>query len=1250
MDPGSRDLARLFVIFGSFIVLALITALVAPYFIDWDAYRADFEKEATQILGQQVTVAGKAKARLLPFPSVTFEDVRVGDPEKPLVVADRFSMDAELAPFLSGELLIFDMRLVNPTVDLRIDEQGLPDWTMPAAGSDGGVNVVLQNAHITNGAIMLHDEVDGRDWTMDGIDAMVSADSLLGPWRIDGSGWMDATPIAFKVSTGQLSRDGFSLRNVLELEKQGVEISVDGRMAKPEDSAGAPYNGIFTVRPLSGMSDRRYSVTGDFAASLRAVAVPEYRGEFGPAADPYVVSGSAGITGGAEPAYHIEVTGTQVTLPEAEGAAGETASPMPKMAAMPLSQRLDALQSTLAALPFPPIPGRLDIDLPAIVVGDTAIREIRLKASPDTSEDADPRRQWTISDFEAQLPGRTTVEAQGMLRLPRASDGDPEARFAGSLVVASRQPSGLAVWLTGAADDSVRRLSNAGIAADVLFSPEKQTVDNLELVLGPARLRGKLERTFDPSRRATLDIGLTGDKLDVDALEALSAIFIGKDGAARFADHDLDVSLDLTDPDIRGVKLDSLDALIRSRDARTEIDRLSVTGLYGASVSATGSLDQSNDTLIADLDATVVSDEGGRLFTGLAERFPDIEGFARFSAIARNDPRAFDETRLDIVGSIARKNALSGEASLSVSGASGGTSLTLTGTATGDMRDPEKAAVTINVTLDNPAAERLFTQAGLPTLAVPSPGPGSVEATIGGSLFDGMKSTVTLTSDDMDAMIDGVLTADILSTGFTGNMQIETSDIEPWLLTLGYAFPGTGLGTPADIQAAVSQRGGRFVLHDLNAVLDGNKITGDLTVESPETTPQIRGDLAFDFLDAGPFYAIVTGDPAAAVRAADIDTAMEREFGPPILAGHDVELGIQAGELTFPASDGKLNDLKATLVYRDGMMALNDVTARIGTGSIGGLVSLRNDGGQVLANAQISTEGLTIAELVPAIGPVLEGNADLTLQLTGTGRSNAALVDSLTGSGALSAGELTAYGVRGDGFAELVKEADAVGYGMTEEQMQTAAAAALFGGETLLPAKDYAISVTRGTMRLTNATAESGDLSIDLDGQLDVASGAISGNVRLSVDPGAEAAPGPQPEVTLAFQTSDGLFEIKRDYGPVTGYLTQRLLEGEQERVEALQARLLEKQRLRREVLLLQYYRRLDQPPPEPETPAEGEAIPSEDAERDEALLQPFAPGETIPRADPAVMRLEAAEEAARRFDARLGGSRPPVIELRSTN
>ena len=49
-------LARLFVFFGGLIVLALTAALVGPYFIDWTSYRADFEREASAILGRKVKV------------------------------------------------------------------------------------------------------------------------------------------------------------------------------------------------------------------------------------------------------------------------------------------------------------------------------------------------------------------------------------------------------------------------------------------------------------------------------------------------------------------------------------------------------------------------------------------------------------------------------------------------------------------------------------------------------------------------------------------------------------------------------------------------------------------------------------------------------------------------------------------------------------------------------------------------------------------------------------------------------------------------------------------------------------------------------------------------------------------------------------------------------------------------------------------------------------------------------------------
>ena len=120
-------------------VLLLTAALVAPYFIDWANYRAEFERQAGIILGRDVRVEGTARARLLPFPSVTFSDVVVvgTTPDEPAMTIEEFSMDAELAPFLRGELLIFDMRLVRPRANVRIDDEGRVDWaTRPTSRFD----------------------------------------------------------------------------------------------------------------------------------------------------------------------------------------------------------------------------------------------------------------------------------------------------------------------------------------------------------------------------------------------------------------------------------------------------------------------------------------------------------------------------------------------------------------------------------------------------------------------------------------------------------------------------------------------------------------------------------------------------------------------------------------------------------------------------------------------------------------------------------------------------------------------------------------------------------------------------------------------------------------------------------------------------------------------------------------------------------------------------------------------------------
>jgi uncharacterized protein involved in outer membrane biogenesis len=44
------------------LILALLAALVGPYFVDWNQFRPQFEAEASRIIGAPVRVGGKLAA------------------------------------------------------------------------------------------------------------------------------------------------------------------------------------------------------------------------------------------------------------------------------------------------------------------------------------------------------------------------------------------------------------------------------------------------------------------------------------------------------------------------------------------------------------------------------------------------------------------------------------------------------------------------------------------------------------------------------------------------------------------------------------------------------------------------------------------------------------------------------------------------------------------------------------------------------------------------------------------------------------------------------------------------------------------------------------------------------------------------------------------------------------------------------------------------------------------------------------
>jgi len=227
-------------------VIALFAALIAPWFVNWNDYKGTFEAEAGRILGQPVTVVGSARASILPSPSLTFGDVRVGDVDgKPMMTVDRFEVTIELMPLLQGEIRVVSMKLRRPVVTVMVDDSGGIDWLARSEASQklDPDKVILENVAITDGEIDYSDIRAGISRRLEKVNAEVEARSLSGPWRVDGSFLDDGQRVPFRLSTGRRAESGaIRLKTELTPANWPVTLVADGCRAvnlAPGDEAKA---------------------------------------------------------------------------------------------------------------------------------------------------------------------------------------------------------------------------------------------------------------------------------------------------------------------------------------------------------------------------------------------------------------------------------------------------------------------------------------------------------------------------------------------------------------------------------------------------------------------------------------------------------------------------------------------------------------------------------------------------------------------------------------------------------------------------------------------------------------------------------------------------------------------------------------------------------------------------------------------------------------------------------------------------
>lgn len=1134
-------LARLFVALGGLLILVLTAALVGPYFVDWSSYRESFEREASRIFGRDVEVRGTASARILPFPSVTFTDVvvRNASGEEAMTVSS-FAMDAELAPFLSGEVLIFDMRIDDADVVIRLDEGGMPDWAVRPSVPVGAENVTLENVTVSNGRVRIVDGGSGREHVLSDVQATLSARSLAGPWRADGMAGVDGVETAFSVTTGTLGGDG-GMRLRLRADPVGVPVTIDmdgNARIDPDDGLG--YEGEFRINASAAQPDPSltppppadYRLRGQFELGHSRLAADEFMLETGPVADPYTAEGTAVLTLGAEPRFDISAQGVQLRVDEAVGGSAS------------LDERLNAISAFFANLPRPTIPGRIAVDLPAVIAGDTTIRDVEVTAEPDP-------RGWRIASASATLPGRTRIEADGLLGIGEQLD------FDGNLLLAVRQPSGFAAWLSRDVDDAIRRLPAAGFSAEVRLSESEQAFRNLELALGSSVFRGEVVNR-ENRERPEVQLRLRGDGLDVDGVAAFASLFVTDGGRNRFADRDLDLEIAARDMRIGGLAADSVDAAMQLRRGELTIEHLEVDNLAGTAIRAFGTLQGFPMAPTGSLEATVVSDDLAPLLSAASLAVPQSLLLAELVERTGLDPDFFRDVDLLVNasgGTPDRSEALT----VTAQGQAGGNSLDISASFDRIAPDLKTVPLQLSASADMPDAADFYTLFGHPALPLGSMGQGSATLSLDGVVAEGADLSVALQGEGVEARIDGSLTLSDTGSAVSGLASLRSDDLEPWLLAGGTTLPGFGFGLPVELSSEVDFADGLVVVSELAGRIAEQPVTGDLNIELRNGRPHVTGALGLDLFDlALPAEYVLGADALAAADASWSRVPFAQAAAMPFTA----EIGLVADRVML-AQGLPMRDASMTLRMTGDGIGLSGFSADALGGRLTGSADIRNDLGTALLTAQVQMQGLALGEIFE---DGLAGLSDLSASLTATGKSIAGVVAALSGSGSATVEGLTISGLSGDALGRIVERADAAGRDAGEDLLAGLVESEVRGGTLPVADAEFAFSVAGGSLRAAPVALDASGAQLTVQPGLDLNAREVAVAGSLVYAPGPYEQVGSQPEVGIAVVGPLDGPTLAIDTTPMVQFLTQRALELEQQRVEAMQASLLEQQRLRREV------------------------------------------------------------------------------------
>ncbi|MEZ2146091.1 AsmA-like C-terminal region-containing protein [Bradyrhizobium sp. DN5] len=1100
-------------------IIALLAALIGPYFIDWNQFRPQFEAEASRIIGVPVRVAGELDARLLPAPTLRLRSVTFGgNNDLGRLRADKLDVEFSLGPLMRGEWRATELSVGGMAVDLGLDARGRVDLLSTASGSFNLASLAIERLNLT-GRIALHDAASRSTLELSDIAFSGDVRSLAGSVRGDGRFTANGVRYPFRISSGPTA-DGNATRLHLNIDPGERAILADLEGVLAFDNRLPKFDGALTLavpatKKAGEAGPMPWKLTTKLKADPAGAKFDQIEASYGTEDAALKLGGVGDLKFGASPLLRAVLSARQVDADKltakdaAKDAAKDDADP----------QRVPpALRAGLAAIPQAPIPAQIEFNSDQIMLGGRPLQNISAELQTDG-------RSWTFQRLELRAPGMTQLSLNG------AAPGADS--FSGRLNVESSDPDTLVAWLQGRSEVNRRSTRPLRLAGDVTIAANHLAIDRLKAEIEGGAVEGRIAFVqTGASKGSRIDAELKADRLDLDAAASFVRALAGPQGEWP---EEAKLSLDIGRAISAGQELRPFMAKLGYGPASLSLEQLRFGQASGVTTEASGSFDRKNATGKLALKSSANS---LRELTALIEPFaPAVR--ARFDAI----PALPGATRLKLDLSL-DKNAEHADRS-NARVVFDLDAPQLKATATLAAQTPVAAVSGIDIdrlrnsdfTLDSkvstPQAGALLALLGLDRIVAAGEGASQFEGKLTGTWQKPLQLSAKLSGGGLDADAQGNF--DWSASKGSANLRVRNANLAP---LFGTSSAGKSAQS-VSLSARVGLSGNRLIFDDLDSTVSGSHLRGHLAVTLDQER-SVDGEVGLDSLDLAPTLAMAIG-------------AAGHDAGEPLNAGL---IGGWRGRIAFQALRGTLPggiELRpfAGTIRGDGQsLALDALKGGIGGGEMSASLDARNGANGLALNARIDLSNVDAATLRYRDLALPKGRASVQMALTSQGRSVAALTGALAGNGTVTLDSAEIVGLNPRAFEIAIRASDG-GQVSDDNRLRQLVEPALSAGPIAVASAQIPFTIRDGRLRVGATPLEAKNARAIVSGGYDIP--ADQADIRASLTPIMTGLSGAPPEIQLFAAGPPDKLSRTVDLAPLSSWLAVRTIDRETRRLDAIE-------------------------------------------------------------------------------------------------